>query len=377
MLCAIWIPNYDLTPKLMLTILSLVKFLWNFNTAQPDRKGMVWRILPEFWVMAVSLLLALSYVAVSAIYRTWIPGVLGLLSVLLTLVEMFTAKQKKPTPAGKPVNPTPTVTAPVPPLPHWEEPAVAKRPVLTLDQLPQTDRYRGKRFSILGDSLSTLEGYNPPGSHVFYTGEVCHRAGVPTMEDTWWGQGIRHLGGELLVNNSWSGSQVAALPDATLDDLFPSGCSRQRTAGLHTATATPDVIIVYMGFNDWGHGMPLDDPTDDLILEPLERSIHRTGTAYEHMLCQLRKNYPDAEIWCCTLIPTRMSCKPDFVFPEQLHGQSYRSFNQVFKNLVYGDNCRILDLGSCDILIDTIDGSHPTREGMTDTARCVLTCLLT
>lgn len=34
------------------------------------------------------------------------------------------------------------------------------------------NKYKFKKFSILGDSLSTLAGYNPPGYEVFYTWEV-------------------------------------------------------------------------------------------------------------------------------------------------------------------------------------------------------------
>ncbi len=62
----------------------------------------------------------------------------------------------------------------------------------------------GKQFSILGDSISTLAGYNPKGYKVFYADENCEKSGVKEMQDTWWGKVIDFFGGELLVNNSWS-----------------------------------------------------------------------------------------------------------------------------------------------------------------------------
>lgn len=37
---------------------------------------------------------------------------------------------------------------------------------------PGKTPYFGKKFSILGDSISTLDGYNPIGYHLFYTGEI-------------------------------------------------------------------------------------------------------------------------------------------------------------------------------------------------------------
>ena len=48
------------------------------------------------------------------------------------------------------------------------------------------NKYFGKQFSILGDSISTLEGYNPRGYKVFYAGENSKNSGVITMQDTWW-----------------------------------------------------------------------------------------------------------------------------------------------------------------------------------------------
>ena len=66
------------------------------------------------------------------------------------------------------------------------------------------NKYYKKQFSVLGDSISTLAGFNPKGYNVFYDGENRERANVKEMQDTWWGKVIDFFGGELLVNNSWS-----------------------------------------------------------------------------------------------------------------------------------------------------------------------------
>ena len=65
--------------------------------------------------------------------------------------------------------------------------------------------YKGKRFSVLGDSISTFDGYSEPDYAVFY--DITHKleSGVLGPADTWWGRVIEHFGGELLVNNSFSG----------------------------------------------------------------------------------------------------------------------------------------------------------------------------
>ena len=79
---------------------------------------------------------------------------------------------------------------------------------------------KAKKVSILGDSLSTLDGWNPAGYKLFYQGGNCEKSGVREYQDTWWGKLIDYLGGELLANNSWSGSRVTKLPDR--EQLFPA-----------------------------------------------------------------------------------------------------------------------------------------------------------
>ena len=63
----------------------------------------------------------------------------------------------------------------------------------------QTD-YKSKYFSILGDSISTLAGYNPQGYEVFYKWDKMLQAGIFEAKDTWWGKVIDELGGKLLIN---------------------------------------------------------------------------------------------------------------------------------------------------------------------------------
>lgn len=65
-----------------------------------------------------------------------------------------------------------------------------------------------KTFSILGDSISTFDGWNPPGFDVFYSDERLEKTGVTHVEQTWWHLLIDHFDGTLLKNGSFSGSLV-------------------------------------------------------------------------------------------------------------------------------------------------------------------------
>lgn len=228
-------------------------------------------------------------------------------------------------------------------------------------------RYANKKFSILGDSISTLWGYNPIGYQVFYQEENCINNNVREMIDTWWGKVIDFFGGELLVNNSWSGSRVTKLPDS--ETVFPSGCSMERTGGLHFDENKPDVIIVYLGTNDWAYGVWSEM---DIVHSIENDNLCVFDFAYDKMLKELKHNYPDAEIWCCTIPTTFISSNPTFQFPYDFGGTHIEVYNYIIKNSVKENGCRLIDLYGYRLPYDTLDGSHPTDNGMRTLATMVV-----
>ena len=204
--------------------------------------------------------------------------------------------------------------------------------------------YEGKYFSILGDSVSTLQGYNPPQNAVFYNVDSWSRFGVCIPEDTWWGQVIDALGGELLVNESYSGSLVCRHATCEIESY---GCSDARTGALGTAKRAPDVIMVLMGLNDCGHAMPL---TDDE--EPTSLGVF--SYAYALMLQKLEKNYPAAEIWCLTL-PRSESRRDD---------RRLARYSAVIRQAAADARCRLVELDHPGACYQAPDGLHPDVEGM-------------
>lgn len=217
-------------------------------------------------------------------------------------------------------------------------------------------KYFNKQFSILGDSISTLAGYNPKGYKVFFDESNGEKASIHDMNDTWWGKVIEFFGGELLVNNSWSGSRVTG----SSTTLFPSGCSNERTSCLHINGVKPDVIIIYLGFNDWANGVVLDGT--HFLEESLDYSYF--ACAYNKMLENVTSNYPNAEIWCCTLNTTYMSANQRFNFPYMHSGIHIEEYNREIKQAANNYNCKIADLYKYNTPYDTIDGSHPNADGM-------------
>ena len=224
--------------------------------------------------------------------------------------------------------------------------------------------YKNKKFSFLGDSISTLEGYNPEGYNVFYTKEKCLEAGIASPSDTWWGMVAEHFEAEVLVNNSYSGSWVAKMPH--VDELFYSGCSDERTSALHRGDEKPDVIVVYLGTNDWYFGCSPECRAD---IQRLKDQSFRY--AYSNMLTKLKKNYPDAEIWCCTLSTSDAGASEDG-FPFERRGVHMSVYCDIIRETAAEKGCRLIDIYPCFAAYATVDGFHPSKKGMETIAKLVL-----
>ena len=212
---------------------------------------------------------------------------------------------------------------------------------------------------------------------MFFKDEICKRTGVVKETDTWWGKVIRFFGGELLVNNSWSGSRVTMIPENS--ELFPSACSDERTGFLHWDEEVPDVILIYLGTNDWGFGALLSRRDKRKKTRPQIANYSRYQEfdyAYDNMLKKLRRNYPSAEIWCCTLGVTEMSSNPYFEFPYEYCGMNIEAYNGVIRKKAKKHKCNIIDLYAENQPYDTIDGTHPNKDGMNTLAKMIASNML-
>jgi len=209
--------------------------------------------------------------------------------------------------------------------------------------------FSGKFFSVLGDSVSTFAGYSQPEEAVFYDWSRKREAGIFSPEDTWWGQAIQALGGQLLVNHSISGSTVCRLPEYEIQSY---GCSDSRTAALGFGRLHPDVILVFLGINDWGHRVPLHPAGQG------NESVF--SVAYDRMLKKLRRNYPKAKIFCLTLPPNLPKPAPSF--------PSIDEYSRVILSCAAAQGCRAIQLPPCE----TMDGYHPNAAGMAAIADAVV-----
>ena len=226
--------------------------------------------------------------------------------------------------------------------------------------------FAGKRVSILGDSISTYANisnnaaYNSAltGGAIFYS---VGRYGV-YQQDTWWQQVIDAWDMELCVNNSWSGSAVLNTRSGTV------GAYIDRCVQLHNnAGETPDVIFVYLGTNDFTDlnsnsakmGSFENIHYDTLIKKTNGTYQYATPTtvceAYAIMLHKMTVRYPDAEIYCLSLLARKSGAQPQV-------------FNADLAQIIEQAGCKTIDLYSLltaanfdNYMGDTL---HPNPDGM-------------
>lgn len=210
-------------------------------------------------------------------------------------------------------------------------------------------KFDKKKFSILGDSISTFEGYNPDGYLVYYQGQIGADLGVKRVDDTWWMQVIRYYHGSLVANNSYTGSRACGLK-------FPAANRDERIHALHTQE-WPDVIIIYLGANDYGGGEVLFGAGECCF-----------EGAYEQIIQKIKCLYPLVEIICVAGGQgTRKTREPSMLEGgDQM--RNYHLLNDIIRTLALKYDCLLVDIEKNCGLYDSIDGVHPTGRGMTQIA---------
>jgi len=258
--------------------------------------------------------------------------------------------------------------------------------------------FEGLNFSLLGDSISTYDGvsnnasYNSTiGGNAAYYGATGRDDWATSIEplnvsrgDTWWQQTVDTLGMNLCVNNSWSGSYIRNGANAN------SGCV-SRCRQLHnTAGTKPDIIALYMGTNDCNSNTDvstLGTPNDGMynkVATELNNTSFAPGTilgAYSLMIARAKNSYPNAEIYCFTLLP-KIYCG------SEANCDVYQAFNAGLKEIAAHYGVYVVDLfEECGLhneelykeyclSTDPINSLHPNPWGMDAITNCFISTLM-
>lgn len=221
-------------------------------------------------------------------------------------------------------------------------------------------RLHGKKLAIVGDSISTYAGWIPEGYATYYPS-----GNLNDVYYTWWHKLIDELGLELIRNASWSGSSVSGDSQGT----GFAACSDARINALEGDNGeTPDIVIVYIGTNDWAGNVQIGSFTDKDEI-PSEGVIYEISKAYALMLYKIRTKYPFADVYCVTSLEGRRT-SGDTTYPiVNTNGDTIHDVNHAISEIAHIFGCKVIDLNICgihfwNVSAYTTDGTlHPNRAG--------------
>ena len=222
------------------------------------------------------------------------------------------------------------------------------------------EKFKGKRISFVGDSITTFKDWIPDGYGPWYPNT---NSGITTVEKTWWYQLVNELGATLLKNCSWSGSRITG--DTTSNDNAWSAASNKRIADCADGDITPDIVICYIGINDYFHPEAVQlGSFDETSAIPADGTISIFADAYAIMVNKLLKTYPQSKVFCCTL----MDVGSDGTYPVKNSQGTISQYNDIIKKIATCLGAEIIDAHACGINYSSTslyltDGTHPNSAG--------------
>ena len=193
------------------------------------------------------------------------------------------------------------------------------------------------KVSIMGASISTYSGTVPAGNPCFYPNTA---SGVTSQDKMWWGIVINAIGGELEINESYSGSTVC----------YKNGQNSSFVARMGNI-GNPDVIIVHGSTNDSRSGAQVGEYK---YSEWTDADCQYFRPALARLLSGLIDAHPDAKLY--------------YVLANDLRAEINESVRTI---------CAYYGVPLVELVgpIETVDGVHPTEAGMEKTAAQILEVL--
>ena len=234
------------------------------------------------------------------------------------------------------------------------------------------DNIKNKYISFMGDSITTYSDWSNNTAYnttikdnaVWYTEDI-----MDSVDKTWWKKTINDLNLKLCVNNSWSGSMVSItggdIPAATMD----------RSYNLHNDVdnINPDIIVIYIGINDFNAGVELGSFSDvseiyDSATNSYIGNLNEFAHSYATMLHKIKTTYENADVFCCTMYNNG--------------NDAIKNWNITINNIAEYFDYKIVDFyndtkftGS-NLLKYTVDYLHPNENGMNEMSKCLSKALL-
>jgi len=250
---------------------------------------------------------------------------------------------------------------------------------------PMLDKFKGLKLGIIGDSISTYNGWLP-SSISGYDGSkyvTYYPSGdVNAVSKTWWYKAAEMLGlnPSTDINNcAWSGCQLSG--DSTSTSSASVGCSTRRVTDLAARGFTPDIILVFISCNDWRNNVAVGTwAVTDAV--PAEGTITTMRAAYALLLNKIHTTYPSARVFCCTNLDDPRRDATQGYPSNNGNGVTTSQWNDNIKEIAEAFGCDVINMHNCGLTYQnmasfaTDGGTHPNAAGMAMMARKVASELI-
>ena len=199
--------------------------------------------------------------------------------------------------------------------------------------------YVSPRISVHGDGISTFAGYTDP-TQSYYSERTAKTSGFDSADGTWWMKLTKMLGGSFVGNGAAHGSYVSMT--AQYPAFLPGRIRR-----LANGDVSPEIILVYTGIND---------VIDNIEVEPFRRD-------YVKMIENLKKFFPEAEIWCGTLVKSKGPILYEMIKENDL--DNIEVYNEIIRDCVKETGVKLADLAAQGVAYESFNRLHPDEAGMT------------
>ena len=238
----------------------------------------------------------------------------------------------------------------------------------------------GKSLSLLGDSITTYQNVSNNteinttigGNAVYYS-----PAQRLYLGDTWWNQLIKDSEMTLCVNNSWSGSLIWGGDG----NIWKSRCVNLHIdtdyAQTNSIKAEPDVILVWMGTNDYNgnHTLGSAETAADVVTADGFADPQNVCQAYYIALSKMKERYPNSDI--LLMSPFSIKCKND---PDSKYLQEFNAQLKAVGELLELDFINLHEDSGITYKNNSAythgDCLHPNEAGMDLITTCVERALL-
>lgn len=297
--------------------------------------------------------------------------------------------------------------------------------LLTLQRTATENILKGKKISIIGDSISTCYGNNAVEFTVLESDITNERTlqGYPTYYDIgttigdvtvdatmigvqtsfspisgdegkvigkslnynasatydkqhiWWQILATRLGGEILQNVSWSGASVCS-HEGNIEDLKTSYAwhdaqiNKLATRDEDGNTINPDVVIIYRGVNDLSH-TPYAKLTSfgasamSIPATDVIEGGYDFKMAYALLIKKIRTAYPNALIICCTLnVFKRVNFSE---FPTNNGTNTLPEFNNAIREVADMMGCPVIEFDKDGITFENCYSTYISDSSTTST----------